>query len=95
MPIEYLIKELKELKTVVNYHYSTIIYYTIENLKKQSNIHDKCKKCVEFSEYQPSEDCISREDLLNDLYCDAPKDIMGYIAKYPSVTPSHMRRREK
>ena len=34
-------------------------------------------------------DLISREDLMNDIFCDKPKDVMLYIANYPTVDAVH------
>lgn len=73
----------------------------IKALEQQQNIHDTCKKCVEFSEFeqQESEDCISREavekitweepsydDALNVL-----TEVRDKVRALPSVTPSRPR----
>lgn len=73
----------------------------IKALEQKQNIHDTCKKCVEFSEFeqQESEDCISREavekitweepsydDALNVL-----TEVRDKVRALPSVTPQHTR----
>lgn len=44
----------------------TAMMMAIKALEQQQNIHDTCKKCVEFSEFeqQPYEDCISRKAVM-------------------------------
>ena len=72
----------------------------IKALEQQQNIHDKCKRCVEFSEFEqkPCEDCISREAVKEMLseewtkYMPMELDInlsfvMEKINELPSVTP--------
>ena len=74
----------------------------IKALEQQLCVHDTCMKCVEFSEFkqQPSEDCISRADVINAIESEDKLSFMGAfcshdcamgfietIKELPSVTP--------
>ena len=58
MTPEEAIKNLKKLKSYHNGSYGTAIDIAIKALEQQQNVHDTCKKCIEFSEFkqQPCED---------------------------------------
>jgi hypothetical protein len=67
----------------------------IQVLEQRLDIHDTCKKCVEFSEFKqkPCEDCISREAVIKIFGEVHPMDYntQAYITKIqnlPSVTPT-------
>ena len=96
------IKNLKKLKSYHNGSYGTAIDMAIKALVQQQNVHDTCKKCVEFSEFeqQPCEDVIRREDVINLVHdlaqpCDdrydwdiSADEMIDGIKDLPSVTPS-------
>ena len=114
--IEDAIKELKDASdSEVRYgdvykHYYEIMRrieafdMAIKVLEERLEIHDNCKKCIEFSNFepQPFEDCISREALLDKLeepmnWTDSEAEIQeqrdyeGFIElvkSMPSITPS-------
>lgn len=99
MTNEEAIKQLKKCKSFHNGSYGAALNIAIKVLEQQQNIHDRCKQCVEFSEFepQPCEDCISRKDALDVI----EKEKQGWegseryaidechtrIAELPSVTP--------
>lgn len=74
----------------------------IQVLEERLEIHDTCKKCVEFSNFepQPCEDCISRAEVISgiDRYINKAQsigtrdDFISFqelvVKKLPSVTPS-------
>jgi hypothetical protein len=66
----------------------------IKVLEERLEIHDNCKKCIEFSNFepQPCEDCISREAVIKIFGEVHPMDYntQAYITNIqnlPSVTP--------
>ena len=71
----------------------------IKALEQQQDVHDTCKKCIEFSEFkQTSEDCVSRDDvdayiakLMSGYLYDEERtrleEFSAYLWELPSVTP--------
>ena len=103
---EQAVNELKAMQEHVEPYMSvvglTAYNMAIKTLEQQQNIHDTCKNCVEFSEFeqQPCEDCISRayiEPIIEELenICvngdEYILDLLADIKNAPSVTSMQTR----